>query len=262
VHDRRVRDCRLVQLHLHLHIRSGIVADAPTYVDAPYIRLGGRSMQQGHHVVSTQVRDWRYESVQQEAPKSMLSATPNQGSPNPGGPNPGGTDRQARVSLPPVPQAARTAREFTTAALARWHLDALISDATLIASELVTNAINHGTPESNPGAHVELTWSYQVSRLICVITDQAAGAPVVAAENPEAESGHGLQIVAALAAAWGWTMLGTGEKAVWAALDLPASAIAEAGLAAVGVTPATGPGRPVAGRAADLGHQGPFPATR
>lgn len=209
-------------------------------------------MQQGHHVASTQVRDWRYESVQQEAPKSMLSATPN----------PGNTDRQARVSLPPVPESARAAREFTTATLARWHLDTLISDATLIASELVTNAINHGTPDGTPTAPVELTWSYQASRLICVITDQAAAAPVVAAENLDAESGHGLQIVAALAAAWGWTMLGTGEKAVWAALDLPPGAIAGPGLSGAGATPVAAPGRPVAGRAADLGHQGPFPAAR
>jgi anti-sigma regulatory factor (Ser/Thr protein kinase) len=204
-------------------------------------------MQQGHHVGSTQVRDWRYESAQQEAPKSMLSAT---------------TDRQARVTLSPVPESARAAREFTTATLARWHLDTLISDATLIASELVTNAISHGTPDGEPAANVELTWSYQVSRLICVITDRAFAAPVVAAENLEAESGHGLQIVAALAAAWGWTMLGTGEKAVWAALDLPPGAIAEAGRSAAGVTPAAVPGRPVAGRVADLGHQGPFPAAR
>jgi hypothetical protein len=230
-----------------MHIRSGIVADALTYADAPDIRLGGRSMQQGHQVASTQVQDWRYDSVQQEAPKSMLSAT---------------TDRQARIALPPVPESAGAAREFTTATLARWRLDALTSDAILIASELVTNAINHGTPDGEPGAHVELTWSYQVSRLICVITDRAAGAPVVAAENPEAESGHGLQIVAALAAAWGWTMLGTGEKAVWAALDLPASAIPAAGRPAGGAIPAAVPGRPVAGRAADLGHRGPFPAAR
>lgn len=45
---------------------------------------------------------------------------------------------------------------------------------------------------------------------------------MVAPAGDDAESGHGLQIVAALAAAWGWTMLGTGEKAVWAALHLPA----------------------------------------
>jgi anti-sigma regulatory factor (Ser/Thr protein kinase) len=208
-----------------MHIRSGIVADALTSPDAPDIRLGGRSMQQRHQVVPTQVQDWRYDSVQQDTPASMLPAA---------------TDRLARIALAPVPESARAAREFTTRALARWHLDALISDATLIVSELVTNAISHGAADGTPAADVELTWSYQASRLICVITDRATGAPVVAAENPEAESGHGLQIVAALSAAWGWTMLGTGQKAVWAALDLPESAIVamtEAGLAARGRYP-------------------------
>ena len=134
------------------------------------------------------------------------------------------TDRQVRITLPPVPESAGVAREFTAAALRKWHLDPLISDAVLIASELVTNAIDHGTAHGDtegPGL-VELTWSYQISRLICVITDRATEAPVIAPPDTDAESGHGLQIVAALAAAWGWTMLGTGEKAVWAALHLPA----------------------------------------
>ena len=131
------------------------------------------------------------------------------------------TDRQRRITLPPVPESAKVAREFTAATLRNWHLDPLISDAVLIASELVTNAINHGSQQDQPGAPVELTWSYQVSRLICVITDRAAEPPVASPADPDAESGYGLQIVGALAAAWGWTMLGTGEKAVWAALHLP-----------------------------------------
>jgi len=166
-------------------------------------------MYQGQQVASTQVKDRRYGDGQWEAPTSMLSAT---------------TDRQVRITLPPVPESARVARDFTTAALRKWHLDPLISDAIVIASELVTNAISHGTAASGsegPGL-VELTWSYQISRLICVITDRAAEPPVMAPADTDAESGHGLQIVAALAAAWGWTMLGTGEKAVWAALHLPA----------------------------------------
>jgi anti-sigma regulatory factor (Ser/Thr protein kinase) len=166
-------------------------------------------MYQGQQVASTQVKDGRYSGGHQEAPTSRLSAT---------------TDRQVRITLPPVPESARVARQFTTAAVRKWDLDPLLSDAVLIASELVTNAINHGTAATGgegPGL-VELTWSYQISRLICVITDRAGEPPVMAPADTDAESGHGLQIVAALAAAWGWTMLGTGEKAVWAALHLPA----------------------------------------
>jgi len=166
-------------------------------------------MYQGQQMASTQVRDRRHGDGQWEAPTSMLAAT---------------TDRQVGITLPPVPESARVAREFTTTALRKWHLDPLISDAVLIASELVTNAISHGTTATGsegPGL-VELTWSYQISRVICVITDRATEPPVMAPADTDAESGHGLRIVAALAAAWGWTMLGTGEKAVWAALHLPA----------------------------------------
>ena len=162
-------------------------------------------MYQGRQAAFTQVQDRRYGTRLPEAPTSMLSAT---------------TDRQRRITLPPVPESAKVAREFTTATLRNWRLDPLISDAVLIASELVTNAISHGNQNQQPEP-VELTWSYQVSRLICVITDRGAEPPVASPADPDAESGHGLQIVGALAAAWGWTMLGTGEKAVWAALHLP-----------------------------------------
>jgi anti-sigma regulatory factor (Ser/Thr protein kinase) len=165
---------------------------------------------QGHQVASTQVQDRPYGYSQPEAPQPMLSAT---------------TDRLCRITLPPVPESARAARQFTVSCLRKWRLDALIPDAMLIASELVTNAISHGSRHGGDEAagYVELTWSYQVSRVICVITDRAAEPPVMTPvdADADAESGHGLQIVAALAAAWGWTMLGAGEKAVWAALYLP-----------------------------------------
>jgi anti-sigma regulatory factor (Ser/Thr protein kinase) len=135
--------------------------------------------------------------------------------------------RRRRIGLAPVPESARAARAFTVATLRRWDLDALIEDAVVIASELATNAIQHGTPAAMEAAsaelergRVELSWCLQASRLICVVTDQTGTPPALAAGGPEAETGHGLQIVGALAVAWGWTILGTGEKAVWAALEL------------------------------------------
>ena len=146
------------------------------------------------------------------------------------------TGRRRRIGLAPVPESARAAREFTVATLRKWHLDALIEDAVVIASELATNAIRHGTPAAtgdaangSGGGRVELSWCLQASRLICVVTDQTETPPALVASGPEAESGHGLQIVGALAVAWGWTILGAGEKAVWAALELPGPADAAAG---------------------------------
>src|SRR6516164_7390862 len=93
-------------------------------------------MYQGHQAASTQVQDRRHGTRPPEAPTPMLSAS---------------TDRQRRITLPPVPESAKAAREFTAATLHNWHLDPLISDAVLIASELVTNAIDHGSPQRQPG---------------------------------------------------------------------------------------------------------------
>ena len=181
--------------------------------------------------------------------------------------------RRRRIGLAPVPESARAARAFTVATLRMWQLDALIEDAVVIASELATNAIQHGTPaamgeaagEAGSG-RVELSWCLQASRLICVVTDQTGTPPALAAGGPEAESGHGLQIVGALAVAWGWTILGTGEKAVWAALELPGPAGAamrgdgEAAETAGSASPAAVHDMRAAGRAADPGRLDPAPA--
>lgn len=129
-----------------------------------------------------------------------------------------------RIALAPAPESTKTARDFTTATLRGWHLNALIQDAVMVASELVTNAIRHGTPfavDNEEHPRVELTWWRQASSLICVVTDRSAKPPVLAPASLHAESGRGLQIVHALAVTWGWTTLSAREKAVWAALGLP-----------------------------------------
>ena len=129
-----------------------------------------------------------------------------------------------RITLAPVPESTKTARDFTTATLRGWHLNALIQDAVMVASELVTNAIRHGTPlavDNEEQPRVELTWWCQASGLICVVTDRSTQPPVLAPASLHAESGRGLQIVHALAVTWGWTTLSTREKAVWATLGLP-----------------------------------------
>ncbi|HVB41366.1 MAG TPA: ATP-binding protein [Streptosporangiaceae bacterium] len=159
-------------------------------------------------------------------------------------------DGYCRCLLGLGPESAKAARDFTTATLRDWRLDSLVQEAVLIASELVTNAIRHGASccaANGAGqalaalaqaqaelaqaelaqaelaqAQVELAWRRQASRLVCVVTDQSARPPVLAPADIDAESGRGLQIVQALAASWGWMMLGSRQKAVWAALLLPA----------------------------------------
>lgn len=201
-------------------------------------------MHQGHQLASVPAWDRRCGHRLPEVPGSVLAAP----------------SRLDCTRLAPVPRSARAAREFTAATLRRWQLDELIFDAAIIASELVTNAICHG--DGPAPVDVKLTWSHQVSRLICVVTDRTAKPPVVAPEDPEAECGHGLRIVSALAADWGWTRLGTGEKAVWAALAVPAAAATDGGPPATAATPATAPGTPAARRAAGQDRRDRFPAAR
>ena len=211
-------------------------------------------MYQGRQAASAQAAGDRYGSRQ-----------PTASSPSPV------AGRRRRIGLAPVPESARAAREFTVATLRKWRLDVLIEDAVVIASELATNAISHGTPAATGDAtgeagsgRVELSWCLQASRLICVVTDQTGTPPALAAGGPEAESGHGLQIVGALAVAWGWTILDTGEKAVWAALELPGHADAGKAPAETAgfASPAAVHDMRAAGRAADPGRLDPTPAAQ
>jgi anti-sigma regulatory factor (Ser/Thr protein kinase) len=126
----------------------------------------------------------------------------------------------SQIFLSVAPEAARAARDFTKATLAEWQLDELVTEAVLIASELVTNAIRHGGCCVD-GTPVELAWQRQASRVICMVTDCNSKPPVLGVADQDAESGRGLQVVAALASTWGWMMLGATSKAVWAALAMP-----------------------------------------
>lgn len=129
-----------------------------------------------------------------------------------------------RITLDPAPESTRAARDFTIAVLRGWYLDALIDDTVLVVSELVTNAIRHGTPGAGDDAArapVELSWKCQASRLICTVTDLSLMPPVLGPADPDAESGRGLQVVQALAVAWGWMTAENGGKSVWAAFQIP-----------------------------------------
>ena len=138
---------------------------------------------------------------------------------------------QCRIALTVAPESTRKAREFTAATLRRWGLSGLASDALVVASELVANAVRHGSGTGGGGAAsaISLTWQYHADRLICVVTDRSHNPPVLLAPGPDAECGRGLQVVQALTVGWGWTVFSPWEKAVWA--ELAAAPCAEAAAA-------------------------------
>src|SRR5580692_9085248 len=97
--------------------------------------------------------------------------------------------------LSPVPEEARTARQFVRELLTCWGLGHISDDAELIIAELVGNAVTHPSEE----------------------------APTPKLPTADGESGRGLQIVGALSYVWGWSPIEGSGKAVWAVLrhDFP-----------------------------------------
>ena len=122
----------------------------------------------------------------------------------------------------PAPPSIKAARDFTTDTLLDWDLRGLIQDATLVVSELVTNALRHGALDGDDGTRHDrpelILWA-RARYLVCVVIDSSASPPVRVAAGPAREDGRGLQVVQALASRWGWSMLGVHRKAVWAVLD-------------------------------------------
>jgi anti-sigma regulatory factor (Ser/Thr protein kinase) len=147
-------------------------------------------------------------------------------------------DLVATAAYQPVPAAAAAARRFVRDTLRSWELagehadpderaectqrDALVDDAVLLTSELVTNAVLHaGTP-------VQVT-----CRLLGNLSDGAVeiavldrrpaqlrpDRPHTAAEAAERTNGRGLQLPSELATAWGVTYA-RAAKAVWFRLNL------------------------------------------
>lgn len=208
----------IVRMHLQVHSVNGIVSDESVErADCRRFQLPDSGL--GTPVTSAQTWDLSHQSPDLLPPGGVL-VRPDV---LPAGAGPS-ADQYSWVVLSPVLESARLARDFTRTTLRDWQLDMLAYEAVIIASELVTNAIRHGVSFAAGGSErpdVGLAWQRHASRLICVVTDPSATPPVLTTSGPDAESGRGLQVVQALAAAWGWMMLSAQEKAVWAALLLP-----------------------------------------
>jgi uncharacterized protein YjbJ (UPF0337 family)/anti-sigma regulatory factor (Ser/Thr protein kinase) len=114
----------------------------------------------------------------------------------------------------PEPRAPREARKFVTETLARWSCDRLAEAASLLTSELVTNAVLHaGTP-------VELTLCRMGGGVRVEVADEAPQSVERArpVRQEEATTGRGLTMVEALAEHWGVTLARSG-KSVWFELE-------------------------------------------
>jgi anti-sigma regulatory factor (Ser/Thr protein kinase) len=89
----------------------------------------------------------------------------------------------------------------------------LLDDATLVVSELVTNALRAGA------RLMTLTLVIEPGHLRVTVTDDVTARPRLLETPPEALHGRGLHIVSTLATDWGFTRLSNGKE-VWADLSL------------------------------------------
>lgn len=115
---------------------------------------------------------------------------------------------ESRLYLPADPASASRARTFVREALAAWGAEEFEEPATLLTSELVTNAVLHARSAT------EVIVRLADGQLWVGVSDGNAGPPVRKRYGPEAATGRGLLLIERIASAWGSESSGSG-KVVW-----------------------------------------------
>ncbi|MGH3266669.1 MAG: ATP-binding protein [Trebonia sp.] len=130
--------------------------------------------------------------------------------------------RQCRIPLMANLAAASAARSVIEDAIRTWRVPVDADVAILLTSELVTNAVTHGTP--TVGTFVLLTIACDATGLRVAVHDGSGDLPVLDTgpidEAPaDAETGRGLLLVTTLSDDWGFYRTSAG-KAVYFTLEL------------------------------------------
>ncbi|MFF5520035.1 SpoIIE family protein phosphatase [Streptomyces coeruleorubidus] len=123
--------------------------------------------------------------------------------------------RIAAWELPADPALVGEVRASALRRLSDWGLDETAFAAELILSELITNAVRHGTGP----IRVRLLYG---RTLICEVSDASNTAPHLRRAASTDEGGRGLFLVAQLSQSWGTRYLPEG-KVIWAECGLDAA---------------------------------------
>jgi len=139
---------------------------------------------------------------------------------------PGRAVREVRTSsvvhLPCAPASVALARRALSDDLrAAGVFDQAVSDAALVISELLSNAILHAYPL--PGERLQVAWAVDGSSVEVAVSDGGgATIPHAGRPSPSSVSGRGLSIVEHLCMTWGVRTDDAGLT-VWAVLAAPRS---------------------------------------
>ncbi|HWG64819.1 MAG TPA: ATP-binding protein [Streptosporangiaceae bacterium] len=127
----------------------------------------------------------------------------------------------ATCALRALPESVKAGRDFTRALMAEWNLSEIGDSLSLVASELITNALRHGVgapARPRDKCPIQLRLLAQVPYVMCLVTDPGTEIPVLQNPGPWAETGRGLNVVDTCSVRWGWHLLDGGGKVVWAVL--------------------------------------------
>ncbi|MFD3946265.1 ATP-binding protein [Streptomyces sp. NPDC058579] len=114
------------------------------------------------------------------------------------------------------PRSVPVARRHLLGTLEGWGLSCVSDSASLVLSELLTNAVRHGRV---PGREIETRFARLPGVLRIEVHDASEKRPMMALRSDCGTGGWGLPLVDVLAAKWGVSdRLGPG-KVVWAELE-------------------------------------------
>jgi anti-sigma regulatory factor (Ser/Thr protein kinase) len=129
------------------------------------------------------------------------------------------TQTSSALEFAPLPTAVPCARLHVVHVLCEWGLRDLASDAEMIVSELVTNAVEASTLLSERPP-VSLRLLLTGKSLVIEVWDHSPLDLEPREADADDECGRGLTVVAALSDRWGWERTGHDRKVVWAELAL------------------------------------------
>ena len=125
---------------------------------------------------------------------------------------PVGPSSLGHLDLSRTPEAAPQGRAFATETLRDWpHL---MDDASVLVSELITNAFRHGKGPIG----LDILRLAQAVRV--EVSDGSNKPPVLRTVSEDSEGGRGMFLVEQLAAAWGYSLPEDGGKVVWFDLNV------------------------------------------
>ena len=128
---------------------------------------------------------------------------------------------QTHLELAALPSAVSCARGHIRSVAHECGLADLADTAALLASEIVTNAVQASGSLRTAGPPVVKLWiASDGESLVIRVWDASQAMPVRQEAGPGDDSGRGLMIIEALSADWGSYPEADG-KVVWATISLP-----------------------------------------